>query len=177
MSATQSKREDSSTFTAADVPRFFDEIFEFEMGQVARRLRAASARMRELAARIPDAPRSEGEWNAKEVLAHIAVLSRAYGVFSYMIATGRLTEIPLGDVINQRDREGDKFMAMPASEIAAEAVKQHERTLKFLGTATPEQLRRECKVERGAMTAEHVIRLPLLAHLEQHLEQLEKALA
>jgi hypothetical protein len=177
MSATQAPREDSSTFSAADVPRFFDEIFEFEMRHTATRLRAASARLQELAARIPDTPRGDGDWNAKEVLAHIAVLSRAYGVFGYLIATGRLTEVPLGDVINQRDREGDKFMEMPAAEIAAEAVKHHERTLKFLEGATVEQLRRECRVERGSMTAEHVIRLPLVAHLEQHIEQLEQSLA
>ncbi|MFN2465433.1 MAG: DinB family protein [Candidatus Dormibacteria bacterium] len=170
-------REDSSSFTAADVPRFFDEIFEFEMRQVAARLRAASARLRALAPRVPDEPRSEADWNAKEVLAHIAVLSRAYGVFGYMIATGRLTDIPLGDVINQRDREGDKYMAMRAEEIAAEAVKQHQRTLKFLDSATVEQLRRECRVEGGAVSAEHIIRLPLLAHLEQHLQQLEHALS
>ncbi len=169
-------REDSSTFTAADIPRFFDEIFRWEMEQVAARLRRASTRVQELAAKIPDTPRSDGEWNAKEVLAHIAVLSRAYGVFSYMIATGRVTEIPLGEVINQRDLEGDKYMAMPASEIAAEAVKQHARTLRFLAGATLDQLRRECRIEGGVMTAEHVIRLPLLAHLEQHVEQLEKAL-
>jgi len=170
-------REDSSSFTAADVPRFFDEIFEWEMHHTADRLRRASLRLEALAARIPDTPRAEGEWNPKEVLAHITVLSRAYGVFGYMIATGRLTEVPLGDVINQRDREGDKFMAMPAAEIAAEAVKHHQRTLKFLDGATVEQLRRQCRVEDGTMTAEHVIRMPLVAHLEQHLDQLEKALA
>ena len=170
-------RENSATFTAQDIPRFFEEIFDWEMRHTEDRLRSASARVQELAARVPETPRSEAEWNAKEVLAHIAVLSRAYGVFSYMIANGRLTEVPMGDVINQRDVEGDKFMAMTVAEITAEAVRQHERTLKFLESATPEQLHRECKVERGTMTAEYVVRLPLVAHLEQHVDQLEKALA
>lgn len=169
-------REHSSTFTAEDIPRFFDEIFEWDMHHTADRLRRASARVQELAARVPETPRADAAWNAKEVLAHIAVLSRAYGAFSYMIAAGRVTEVTMGEVINQRDVEGDKYMAMPASEIAAEAVRQHQRTLKFLETATPEQLRRECRVEGGSMTAEYVVRLPLVAHLEEHVEQMEQAL-
>ncbi|MEA2683811.1 MAG: hypothetical protein QOK05_2139 [Chloroflexota bacterium] len=169
-------RENSATFTAADIPRFFEEVFDWEMQVTANRLRRASARLQELAPRVSDTPRGDSEWNAKEVLAHIAVLSRAYGVFSYMIANGRLTELPFGDVINQRDTEGDKFMAMPAAEIAAEAVKQHDRTLKFLAGATAEELHRECQVERGTVSAEYIVRLPLVAHLEQHLDQLEKAL-
>ena len=170
-------RENSNSFTSADLPRFLDEILEIETRNVANRLRRASARMNELAPGVPDEPRGEGEWNAKEILAHIAVLSRAYGVFSYMIGTGRLTELNFGDVIGQRDVEGDKYMAMSSADIAAEATRQHERTLKFLAGATTEQLLRECRVESGTITAEYVVRLPLVVHLEQHLAELEKALA
>jgi hypothetical protein len=170
------ERENSSSFTTADVPRFFDEIFAWELAQTTERLRRASARLGGLAARVPDAPRGDQDWNPKEVLAHIAVLSRAYGVFGYFIATGRLTELALGEVINQRDAEGDKYMAMTPSEIAAKAVEQHQRTLEFLAEASLDDLRRECRIERGAITAEYVIRLPLVAHLEQHLDQLERAL-
>ena len=170
-------RENSNSFTSADLPRFLDEIFTIETRNVADRLRRASARMNELAPSVRDEPRGDAEWNAKEILAHIAVLSRAYGVFSYMIATGRLTDLAMGDVINQRDAEGDKYMAMSCAEIAAEATTQHERTLKFLDGASLEDLRRECRVERGTITAEYVVRLPLVAHLEQHVEQLAKALA
>lgn len=169
-------RENSSAFGADDIPRFFDEIFEWDVRHTRDRLRQASQRMNELAARIPETPRGDGEWNAKEILAHIAVLSKAYGVFSYFIASGRLTDLTLGDVINQRDAEGDKYMAMSAQEIAAAATGEHERTLKFLDGASLEDLRRECRVERGTITAEYVVRLPLVAHLEQHIEQLEKAL-
>ena len=170
-------RENSNNFTSADLPRFLDEIFDIETRNTADRLRRASERMNQLAARVPDQPRGDAEWNAKEVLAHIAVLSRAYGVFSYMIANGKLTELNFGDVIAQRDVEGDKYMAMTPAEIAAEATTAHQRTLKFLDGATAEQLLRECKVESGAITAEYVVRLPLVVHLEQHVAELEKALA
>lgn len=170
-------RESSSTFTSADVPRFFEEIFEWDKAHTADRLRRASARLVELVPKVPDVPRAGDEWNAKEVLAHIAVLSRAYGVFGYMIAKGRLPELMLGDVISLRDAEGDKFMALSPAEIADEAVRQHERTLAFLATATSEELRRECRTESDRITAEYVFRVPLVAHLEQHVDQLEKALS
>jgi len=170
-------RENSNRFTADDLPRFLSEIFDHETRNTADRLRRASQRMNELVARVPEEPRGDGEWNAKEVLAHIAVLSHAYGVFSYMIANGKLSELNFADVISQRDVEGDKYMAMTAAEIAAEATRQHQRTLKFLAGASAEQLLRECRVESGTITAEYVVRLPLVVHLEQHVAELEKALA
>ena len=170
-------RESSNDFTAADLPRFFDEIFQSDVRHTRERLRVASERMNQLAVRVPEAPRTDGAWNAKEILAHIAVLSKAYGVFGYFIASGRLTDLTLGEVISQRDAEGDTYMAMSCLEIAAAATTEHQRTLKFLDGAAVEDLRRECRVERGTITAEYVVRLPLVAHIEQHIEQLEEALA
>ncbi len=170
-------RESSSDFTASDLPRFFDEMFQWDVNHTRERLSAASDRINQLAAQVPETPRADGAWNAKEILAHIAVISRAYGVFSYLIASGRLTDLNLGDVINQRDDEGDKYMAMSCVEIAAAATTEHQRTLKFLDRASTDDLRRECRVEGGTITAEYVVRLPLVAHLEAHIRQLEVALA
>jgi hypothetical protein len=79
-------------------------------------------------------------------------------------------------VITQRDTLGAEFAARPVAEILAEIDGQHQRTLKFLAEATPEELRRSVRVEHGEITAEHLVRVPLVAHLEQHLAQLEEAL-
>jgi hypothetical protein len=169
---------ESASFTAADLPRFFEEILVWDVRATADRLRRANARVHQLAARIPDgAPSDSAEWNAKEVLAHIVVLSRAYGVFGYMVAKGKLTELPLESVITQRDVVGAEMAARPVADIVAELDRQNQRTLEFLAGATPEELRRTVKVEYGEITAEHVIRVPLVSHFEQHLDQLEAALA
>lgn len=169
---------ESATFTAADLPRFFDEILAWDVRATAERLRRASDRMRELAQRIPDdAPNPSDAWNAKEVLAHIFVLSRAYGVFGYMVAKGRLGDLKLEDVITQRDVLGAETAAKPVREIVDDTVKHHERTLKYLSEATSEELRRTVKIEHGDVAAEYLFRLPLVAHLEQHLDQMEQALA
>jgi hypothetical protein len=171
-------KTESAAFTAADVPGFFDEIFVHEMHVTARRLRDASARMRELATRVPEnAPPASDAWNAKEVLAHMAVLSKAYGVFAYMVGTGRIEELQIGQVISQRDVVGAEMAAKPVADIVADATQSHEKTLAFLERATTEQLHRGVRTENGVITAEHLVRLPLVAHLEQHVEQLEQALA
>jgi hypothetical protein len=169
-------KQESASFTSADVPRFFAQLSEIDIRQTADRLRAASRRMEELAAWIPD-ERGDGQtWNAKEVLAHVVVLSRAYGVFAYLVANRRIKELNLGDVINQRDVMGEEIAQMPVAEIVAEAKKQHERTLKFLATVTPEQYSTSIRTEFGELTVEGLIRLPLVVHLEDHLDQIEHLL-
>jgi hypothetical protein len=170
-------KKESASFTAADVPRFFDEIAHYEVKSWIARLGAVDARLRELAPRINEETAEQPDWNAKEILAHMAVLSQAYGVFAYMIASGKLTELALKDVITQRDDFGAAMAARPVAEIVEEIEKHHRRTVGFLEKVTLEQLRSECRVEHGVVTPENLIRLPLVAHLEQHLEQLEVALA
>lgn len=171
-------KSESAAFTVADLPRFFEEILVWDAKATADRLRRANKRMHELAERIPEeAPEAGDGWNAKEVLAHIAVLSRAYGVFGYMVAKGRLTDLTMESVITQRDVLGAELAARPRAEIVAEADRQHQRTLKFLAEVTPEELLRTVQVESGKVTAEYLVRMPLVAHLEQHIDQLERALA
>jgi DinB superfamily len=168
---------ESAAFTVADLPHFFEEILVWDAKATADRLQRGNQRMHELAPRIPDgAPEASEGWNAKEVLAHIAVLSRAYGVFSYMVAKGKLTDLTMESVITQRDVVGAEMAARPVADIVAEADRQHQRTLKFLAEVTPEELLRTVKIEHGELTVEYLLRLPLVAHLEQHLDQLEKAL-
>jgi hypothetical protein len=168
---------ESATFTAADLPHFFQEILVWDVKATAERLRNAGTRLHRLAEQIPDdSPESSDGWNAKEVLAHIAVLSRAYGVFGYLVAKGRLTELDMEGVITQRDVLGAEFAARPVAEILGEIDRQHQRTLNFLAEATPEELLRKVKMEHGEATADYLFRLPLVAHLEQHVDQLAKAL-
>jgi hypothetical protein len=57
------------------------------------------------------------------------------------------------------------------------ALADHERTIKILRTAELASLKRSAQTDGGGtMTAEEVARLPLLNHLEMHLDQLESAL-
>jgi len=171
-------RPESKAFTAEDMPGFTGELILIEAKATARRIREGNRRMRELARRVPEnAPPGANGWNAKEVLAHIAVFSRGWGALGYLVATGRVAELQVADVISQRDDLGSDMAKRPVAEIVAEANMRHEKTIAFLERATLEELMRTYKHEWGESTAEQIFRLPVAAHLEQHLAQLEEALA
>jgi len=56
-------------------------------------------------------------------------------------------------------------------------VADHERTIKTLRTADVTSLRQTADLGDGiTMTAEEVARLPLISHLEMHIDELERLL-
>lgn len=169
---------ESTSFVGADLDRFLDELVDQDRRALIERLERASARLEELAERMPDAPAGEGDgWSAQEVLAHIAVLSKFYGVLAYRIGTGAMTELDLLGQVHLRDVAGERMARQPATELVRMATADHRRTLQWLGAATPPDLRRRCRTGPDAsMSAEEFARLALCAHLELHLRQLEAAI-
>lgn len=170
---------ESTSFGQAELERFLHELVDHDRQALAARLERASARLGELAARVPDgAPPGTGRWNAKEVLAHVATLSKFYGVLAYRIGTGAVTEFDLMEQVQLRDVVGEQMAQRPAAELVAMAQADHRRTAQWLRSADPAALLRRCATGDGSsLGAEEVIRLPLCSHVEQHLEQLEAALA
>ena len=170
---------ESPSFTAPMLQDFMDELILVERDAVVARFATASARLRELVAAIPSDPTAgdEAAWQAHEVLAHIAVLSKFYGLLTYKIGTGAMTELDLVGNVNLRDVLGEQVSRQPVAEVAAQVAKDHQRTLDYLRTASAADLRREARLSHGGtMSAGEVARLPLVAHLEQHVRQLEAAL-
>lgn len=171
---------ESTSFESAELADFLGELVAHEREVLAQRLERASARLEELAARVPaDQAGEHGEsWTAHEVLAHIAVLSKFYGVVAYRVGTGAMTELDLLGQVNLRDVVGQEFARRPPSELAAMARADHALTVKWLREASPAQLLSRCDTGGGqSMTAEEVARLALCGHVEQHLDQVEAALA
>jgi len=169
---------ESESFRPADIDAFLDEFVVIERDQLVQRLTAAGARLQELAPRIPDgAPTSAQGWSAHEVLAHVAALSKLYGMLTYRIGSGVLTEFELMPMVNQRDSAGAALAQLPTAELAAMIQADHRRTLDYVRTAPAADLRRKCDLGQGReMSAGEVLRLALVAHVEQHVKQLEAAL-
>ncbi|MHB8572805.1 MAG: DinB family protein [Candidatus Dormibacteria bacterium] len=167
---------ESPDFTEQDLTGFVDQMVDRDRQRTAERLRAGTARLRQLGARVSDAAPEGPGWNAKETLAHIAVFSKAYGYLGSQVAKGRLGELQFTGFIGQRDLLGTQMSQRPVAEILEEALAQQEKALAFLESASPGDLRRTVVTEAGPMSAESFIRLPLVAHLEEHLDQLEAAL-
>jgi len=160
-----------------DVKAFMSTYRERERNFLADRLQRVSDRLAAIARQVTAQQNEGAEWNAHEVLAHLAVVSKFYGVLVHRIASGKLPDVNLLEAVNQRDSVGKQMAQLEPADLLRIALADHQRTITTLRTADPESLRQTARVDaETTMTAEEVARLPLITHLEMHIEQLEKLL-
>jgi hypothetical protein len=169
---------ESTTFTATDLQGFLDEMIDHDRLALADRLQRASDRLAEYGLLVT-ASRGEGDgWTAHEVLAHIVVLSKFYGVVFHKVSSGKMTELDLLNNVGLRDAMDEQMAQIEPKELIRMALDDHARTIAGLRAADAASMRRVVKVDGGeTMTAEEVARLPLISHLELHIDQLLRALA
>jgi len=167
---------ESPAFTRADVEQFLDGMLDHDRQLLADRLEKASTRLAALGPRVKAGPGGT-EWSQHELLAHIAVLSKFYGVLVHKISSGQMSEIDLLENVNLRDVVGEQMAQIEPAELLQMALADQARTLKLLRTVEPSSLRRKARMENGeTMSADEVARLPLVNHLEMHVDQLERDL-
>jgi hypothetical protein len=167
---------ESTAFTQTDLQGFLDEMLDRERILLAGRLERASERLSRIGPLIK-AGGGEDEWSDHEVLAHIAVLSKFYGVLVHKITSGQVDEVNMLGNTNLRDAAGEQMAQIAPEELLRMILTDHARTAKLIRTVDVSALRREVKTETGRMvTAEYLARFPLINHLEQHVGQLEKSL-
>jgi hypothetical protein len=76
---------------------------------------------------------------------------------------------------NLRDVAGEQMAAIPPAELLQMIRADHARTVKLLRTVEAAALRRGARLPSGEIvTAEFLARYPLINHLEEHVEQLER---
>jgi hypothetical protein len=168
---------ESPAFTRTDVEQFLDEMLDHDRQALGDRLEKASARLAELGPRVKPG-RGESEWSEHELLAHIAVLSKFYGVLVHKISSGQMTDLDLLENVNLRDVVGEQMAQIEPAELLRMALADQVRTLRLLRTAGASSLRRTAKQENGELiSAIEVARLPLVNHLEMHVDQLERAVS
>src|SRR5690349_20740868 len=170
---------ESPAFTMDDIRAFMSSYRDRERQLLADRLQRVSERIAELGPRVKrHIDETEAEWNAHETLAHIAVVSKFYGVLVHRIAGGKLEDMNLLEAVNMRDSAGRQMAELEPEELARQAVADQQRTIKTLREVDPGSLERSARMDDGtSMTAEQVARMPLVSHLEMHVEQLEKMLS
>jgi hypothetical protein len=172
-------RIESPAFTEREMRSFLDEIVDFERRRLADRLEADSARLADLVRDIPTGSvgGSGPEWTGHDILAHIVVLSKFYGVLTSRVGSGKLTELELLPQVKDRDVAGEQLSSLPPDQLLAFAQRDHQRTMAYLRSADAEALRRRAVLYEGfSMSAEEIASMPLCAHLEIHLDQLERTL-
>ena len=111
------------------------------------------------------------------MLAHIAVLSKFYGVLVHRISSGQIDQVDLLSNTNLRDVAGEQMAQIEPAELLRAIQTDHARTIKLLRTVEATSLRREVKeAAGGTVSAEFLARYPLINHLEEHIDQLERSL-
>jgi hypothetical protein len=168
---------ESPAFTLDDVHAFMDVYLDRERQILADRLEDASRRLAELAPRITKQRAEADEWTAHEVLAHIAVLSKYYGVLVHRVASGQMSDLNIMEAVNARDPAGDRMAELDPEQLLAMTLSDHRRTVDELRAADVASLRRSARLDdERRMSAEEIARLPLISHLEGHIEQLQRML-
>jgi hypothetical protein len=168
---------ESPAFTLDDVRSFMSTYLDRERNLLADRLQNASDRLAALAPRVQAERGGESDWNAHELLAHIAVLSKFYGVLLHRVSSGQKPNMDLLEAVHLRDTVGHQMSQLEPADLMRMTLADHARTIKTLRETEPEDLRRSAELGEGiTMTAEEIARLPLVSHLELHVEQLEKVL-
>jgi DinB family protein len=170
-------KNDSTAFTETDLQGFLDEMVDHDRLMLADRLQRASERLAEYG-ELVTVGHGDGSWSAHEVLAHIVVLSKFYGVIFHKVSSGKMSELDLLNNVGLRDAMDEQMAQLEPKELIRMALEDHERTIKALRGADAASMRRVVKVDGGeTMTAEEVARLTLISHLELHVDQLARALA
>src|SRR5260221_9494190 len=136
---------ESTTYTQADLQSFYEDLFERERTVLADRLEKVSARLARIGPAIKAGPgdSADSEWSDHEVLAHIAGLSKFYGVIIHRISSGHVDEVDLLSGTNLRDAAIDQMSQIEPSELLKATLADHARTVNLLRTNEASALRRQ----------------------------------
>jgi hypothetical protein len=170
-------RIESPTFTDREMRAFLDEFVDHERERLAERLETISARLVEIVSRgVSNPPNGQQEWTGHEVLAHMATVAKFYGVLAYQVGAGKVTATDLLTMVHMRDAATEQLGAQSDDELLAAVLRDHQRTISYLRSADAAAMNRKATLYEGfSMSAMEIATLPLCAHLELHLDQLERA--
>ena len=123
-----------------DVRAFMETYLDRDRQILAERLQRISDRVAELGPRIQQQGGGDGEWSAHEILAHLAVVSKFYGVLVHRIAAGKLDDLNLLEAVNMRDAAGKQMSELDPAELLRMTLADHQRTITTLRTTDPASL-------------------------------------
>ena len=155
---------------------FLEEVTDHERRHLIERLQAGSARLDTIArAGFEQRPDGEHEWNAHDVLAHIVVLSKFYGMLTYQVGSGKVSNVELLEHVKARDVAGEQLVSLSDAQLLQMANMEHQRTIAFIQSASPTAMQRRATLYEGfSLSALELALLGLCNHLEIHLDQMEQ---
>src|SRR2546427_1864462 len=137
LNAERDVKIESPAFTMDDLNAFMSTYRDRERNVLADRLQRVSDRLAEIAPRVTAQQSDEAEWNAHEVLAHLAVVSKFYGVLVHRIASGKLPDMNLLEAVNLRDAAGKQMAQNDSPEPLRHTLADPQPATKHLPPAHP----------------------------------------
>ena len=159
-----------------------DDLIDRERLSLLDRLGRSERRLQELGAQVAEEPRSDRqEWTPKEVLAHIAMFTGFYVQVLRQVTDGELADLDLMRKFQGRDVLGRRLLRRAPQELLETATAAIADLIRWLHSASPAAFRRGCNADMGDpdptfFSVSDLVRLPLCAHLELHLDELQEAL-
>src|SRR3989475_12285855 len=177
LNAERDVKIESPAFTMDDLNAFMSTYRDRERNILADRLQRISDRLAEIAPRVAAQQSDDEEWNAHEVLAHLAVVSKFYGVLVHRIASGKLPDMNLLEAVNLRDAAGKQMSEMDPAELLRMTLADHQRTIKTLRTADAASLQNSARLDDGTtVTPREGAAPPPITHHELRIRPPEKLL-
>lgn len=165
----------SDAFTAQDIQGFVTDYLEQEKRHLIARLRTISDQVTSLAGQVTPGDGAQEGWDALEVLAHMATSSQYFGWMTSKVLKGEGTGEIL-QMLRMRDTVNAQAAAQGAEKLTAQLSENLERTIALVESTEPMDLRKTFDYVGMPMSAEDLVRIPLCAHLETHIEQMKERL-
>ena len=169
---------ESTSFTDADYDAIVEGYFERERRMLLERLRALPDRVDEIVPSLEGAaPTEDQAWNALETLAHIAVGVQFFGWAIHEVSEGKDVGPQIAEAIKLRDPAIISSLEQPPDVLAKQFRDGVDRTAAFLETVPFDDLRNAVQFGNRRLSGEDFMRISVVHHLEDHLEQMRAALA
>jgi hypothetical protein len=171
---------ESTAFTDADYYAFLGGYFERERPGLVARLRRIPDDIDELMPRLEGAEASSADdpaWNARETLAHMATSAAFIGWAIHEISQGKDIGGQMFEFMNLRDPAIVESVQQPPAELAQQLRTTLDRLAAFVETVPYDDFRTSIAFANRELSAEDFTRFSVVHHLEDHTEQMRRALA
>lgn len=167
---------ESPQFTEEQVQAFVTDYFELEKANLAERLKKIADEVEAIAGSISHQADSSDEWNPRETLAHMVTSSQYFGWLAYQIAGKKKDAGDILEMLRMRDEVTGQAAELSVEVLTQQLRENLERTAAFIEKVSLNDLRVRFDYVGVDLTVEDLIRLPLCAHLESHVDQMRRSI-
>jgi len=165
-------KDESTGFTREDVQAIVSDYFGHEKEKLVDRLKKIADDVDELTASITSQGGSPAEWSPVETLAHMVTSSQYFGWLAHQVAVKKGDSGDIFEMLKMRDAVTSQAADQPADVLSKQLRDNLERTSAFVEKVSVDDLRTKFDYVGRELTVEDLIRIPLCAHLESHIDQI-----